>query len=128
MSVLAQDDKSESSHQLRYCALLITHRRDCGLEHTEPFVDLRVGGDQRHQDADHVGVRAGCDCDQAALVTILRDLLCLLCSRSFRFLRLYEFDSLHAAEATHVADDGPAALPLAGTALKALSEFVGARQ
>ena len=62
------------------------------------------------------------------LVTEVRDLFCFVRGRSFIFVRFHEFDGLHAAEAAHVADNGPAALPLAGTALEAIAEFIGTSQ
>ena len=89
-----------------------------------PFASF--GGYQRDQDADYVRVRTGGDRDQAVLVTVLRDLFGFFGRWSFCFLRLHQFDRLHAAEAADVADDRPAALPFAGAALEAVAEFVGA--
>src|SRR5208337_189982 len=92
------------------------------------LVHLLVARDQWDEDADHIGERTGSDRDQAMLVTILRDLFGFVGSGSFRFLRLHQFDGLHAAEAAHVTNDRPAALPLAGPTLETITEFVGTNQ
>src|SRR6267154_1957882 len=126
-SILAQDDKTFLD-QLRYSAFLVADCRKRRLQNVEAFVYLFVSRDQRDEDADYVRVGTGSNRDQAVLVTILSDLFRLVRGRSFIFLRLHQFDGLHSAEAAHITDDGPTTLPCAGTALEAVSEFVGAGQ
>src|ERR1700722_14559730 len=115
-------------HQLRHCALLITDAGDCRFEHVQRLAHLFVGHDQRHQHANHIAVRSRCDCDQAMLIAILRDLFCLVGSGSFRLRRLHQFDGLHATQAAHIADDRPAPLPFSGATLEAFAKFIGSRE
>src|ERR1700674_3519566 len=61
-------------------------------------------------------------------VAVLRDLFGLFGGWCFCFLRLHQLDGLHAAEAAHVADDGPAALPLASSTLELIAQLVGTRE
>src|ERR1700728_1791598 len=117
-----------SSHQLRDHALLIAYGRDCGLQHIERLVHLLIGDHERHQHANHVGIRAGRNRDQAVLVAVLHDLLGLVTCGSLGLIRLHKFDGLHATEAAYIANHRPAPLPLAGAALEAVAKFVGARQ
>src|SRR5271165_134979 len=112
-------------HQLRKRALLITHRSNRGLKHTERLVHLLSGDHQRDENTNHIRVRAGSNRDQAMFVTVLRYFLSLVGCWSLRLLRLHKFDGLHASESAHVADDRPAALPLASAALKMIAEFIG---
>src|ERR1017187_920428 len=41
------------------------------FEHIQPFIHLRVGDNQRHEQANHVAVRTGGDRDAVMLVTVL---------------------------------------------------------
>src|SRR3977135_2275422 len=59
-------------------------------------------------------------------VAVLRDLFGLFGGWCFCFLRLHQLDGLHAAEAADVADDGPAALPLASSALELIAQLISA--
>src|SRR3984893_5726721 len=61
-------------------------------------------------------------------VAVLRDPFGLFGGWCFCFLRLPQLDALHATEAAHVADDGPAALPLASSTLELIAQLIGPRE
>src|SRR5205807_5005054 len=93
-----------------------------GFDDGGAFIELLVGDDEGHENADDVVERARRNGDEAVLVAVASDLLGFRVGGLARGGVANEFDGAHAAEAADVADQIPLALPAAGALFKLLAD------
>src|SRR5579864_1908414 len=106
--------------------LRLDDRFERRFEHAESFLELVVRDNERHQQPDDVAVAPRRKHDQAVLIAVSHDLFGLLVGGFARFLRAHQFNRLHGAEASYVADKLPALLPLEGASAEPVAEEVRA--
>ena len=96
-----------------------------GFEDAETFVELPIGDDERHEQADGVAVGAGRKNHQAMLVAVSKHGLGFFGGRLPGFSGAHEFESTHGAEAAHVADERASTLPGSSSFGEPLAEHLG---
>src|SRR5256885_14922453 len=102
--------------------------RQRGFQYVETFFKLRIGHNQRHQNAHDVAVGSCGDGDEALLVAILRDLFCFLSRRFARWGILDKFNRTHSAKATNFANDLKLLHPLSAALFEFAAKLCGARK
>src|SRR5712671_7548875 len=100
----------------------LRYRREGRFDYGEAFVKLFIGDNQGNQNADDIVERSGGDGDEAVLVAETRDLLGFRVGRLSRHYVAYQFHRAHAAEATHLTDQGIFFLPGASAVFKAAAD------
>src|SRR5579863_2416972 len=106
--------------------LRLDDRFERRFEHAEAFLELVVRDNERHQQPDDVPVAPRRKHDQAVLIAVSHDLLGFPVGGLARLRRAHEFNRLHGAESSYVADKLPALLPLAGASVEPVAEEVRA--
>src|SRR5437016_1177791 len=114
---------------VRECWLLVfCDRGQRGFDYGESFVELLVGNDERNEDTNHIVESASRNGDEAVLITILCNFLCLGVRRLAGLRVAHQFDGAHAAESTNFADQGPFLLPGLGALFEMLADGGGTRE